>query len=296
MLRRIAFLFLLSVFLLLFPVESYADKPVADPRLKYARTVFVETMEEDLHAYIVAEFQKWGRLKVVLKKEDADVVMKGTASKGDDKWFHTVFGGKDKVQGSCFIVDRGEKEILWAAEAGDRSLLWGGIRRGGQRKVADRIINQLQESMKALGARDRPLPIPPGEDPFPRLAATTADTSSPAAGTSGNAEGGLASGAQSPVAQTAGNPLGAATAEPAPAAPAPTASEDLTTAVVKSDPGGADVTVDGKYMGSTPSTLRLAPGDHTILIEKPGHKAWQRTMTVNPGGIVTIDAALAKTD
>lgn len=95
------------------------------------------------------------------------------------------------------------------------------------------------------------------------------------------------------------NPLGAPTAAAAPPPaqtmqiPAP-AEEELTTAVVKSDPTGADVTVDGKYMGSTPSTLRLAPGDHTILIEKSGHRGWQRTMTVNPGGIVTIDAALEK--
>jgi hypothetical protein len=97
----------------------------------------------------------------------------------------------------------------------------------------------------------------------------------------------------SPVANPLGGPAAVA---PAPAAPPAetTSTEDLTTAVVKSDPAGADVTVDGKYMGSTPSTLRLAPGDHTILIEKAGFKAWLRTMTVNPGGIVTIDAGLAR--
>lgn len=92
----------------------------------------------------------------------------------------------------------------------------------------------------------------------------------------------------------------AAPAQPAAAQPAPTAAsaqvaaEDLTTVVVKSSPDGADVTVDGKYMGSTPSTVRLAPGDHVIAIEKSGFKTWQRTMSVNPGGIVTIDATLSK--
>jgi hypothetical protein len=86
-------------------------------------------------------------------------------------------------------------------------------------------------------------------------------------------------------------------AQPAPrsaAAPVEVAAEDMTTVVVKSTPDGADVTVDGKYMGSTPSTLRLAPGDHAIVIEKSGYKTWQRTMSVNPGGIVTIDATLAR--
>jgi hypothetical protein len=94
----------------------------------------------------------------------------------------------------------------------------------------------------------------------------------------------------------AGNPLAAA---PAPAAnPTPTAAqvaaEDLTTVVVKSTPDGADVTVDGKFMGSTPSTVRLAPGDHEIVIEKTDFKTWRRTMSVTPGGIVTIDATLSK--
>ncbi len=84
-----------------------------------------------------------------------------------------------------------------------------------------------------------------------------------------------------------------AKATPAPA-PAEIAAEDLTTVVVKSTPDGGDVTVDGKFMGSTPSTVRLAPGDHVIMIEKSGYKTWQRTMSVNPGGIVTIDATLAK--
>lgn len=76
-----------------------------------------------------------------------------------------------------------------------------------------------------------------------------------------------------------------------PAAPPPTA-EEPSTVVVKSTPDGADITVDGKYVGSTPSTLRLAPGDHTVVIERPGYRQWQRTMSVKPGGIITIDAKL----
>lgn len=92
-------------------------------------------------------------------------------------------------------------------------------------------------------------------------------------------------------------PPAAAAAQPVAVAPAPAAApapEELSTAVLKSTPDGADVTVDGKFMGSTPSTVRLTPGDHTIAIEKSGYKAWQRTMTVNPGGIVTVDATLER--
>jgi len=99
-----------------------------------------------------------------------------------------------------------------------------------------------------------------------------------------------------PPAETAATPAPGATSLPpqptAQPAAAPVASEDLATVVVKSTPDGAELTVDGKYMGSTPSTLRLTPGDHTIVIQKSGLKDWQRTMTVSPGGIVTIDATL----
>jgi len=108
---------------------------------------------------------------------------------------------------------------------------------------------------------------------------------------------------QPPTSQNTGTPSTPPATNP-PAAPAAAAAqpsagvmaEDLTTAVLKSEPAGADATVDGKYMGSTPSSVRLSPGDHTILLEKVGYKSWQRTMTVSPGGIVTIDATLVKSE
>lgn len=80
----------------------------------------------------------------------------------------------------------------------------------------------------------------------------------------------------------------------APQTAPPAALPEPSTVSVKSSPDGADLTVDGKYMGSTPSTIRIAPGDHTILIEKPGFQPWQRTVTVSSGGFVTIDATLQK--
>ncbi len=69
---------------------------------------------------------------------------------------------------------------------------------------------------------------------------------------------------------------------------------ELVSIVVKSTPPGCDINVDGKWMGSTPSTIRLTPGDHNISIEKDEMRAWQRTMTVTAGGSSTIDATLEK--
>jgi len=64
--------------------------------------------------------------------------------------------------------------------------------------------------------------------------------------------------------------------------------------IVKSTPAGADINVDGRYMGSTPSTIQLVPGDHEVSIEKENLRPWQRTMTVSTGGSLTIDATLEK--
>jgi len=55
----------------------------------------------------------------------------------------------------------------------------------------------------------------------------------------------------------------------------------LSAVEIKSSPDGAEITVDDKFMGSTPSTLKLAPGDPKIKLEKSGFKAWERTLTVN---------------
>jgi hypothetical protein len=67
---------------------------------------------------------------------------------------------------------------------------------------------------------------------------------------------------------------------------------ETATLVVDSVPTGSDITVDGKYAGSTPSTLRLPPGDHVVRIEKTGFKPWQRTVSFNAGSNVSISPTL----
>ncbi len=63
---------------------------------------------------------------------------------------------------------------------------------------------------------------------------------------------------------------------------------------IKSTPDGAEITVDEKFMGSTPSSLRLAVGDHKIRLEKSGFKTWERTLTVAAGATATVAPALEK--
>lgn len=68
----------------------------------------------------------------------------------------------------------------------------------------------------------------------------------------------------------------------------------LSSISVKSDPEGAEITIDGKFVGSSPSTLSLKPGDYTISISKSGHALWERKMSLSAGGSITVDAKLDK--
>jgi PEGA domain/Trypsin-like peptidase domain/Curli production assembly/transport component CsgG len=60
---------------------------------------------------------------------------------------------------------------------------------------------------------------------------------------------------------------------------------------VTSRPAGADVILNGVYMGSTPLNLQLTLDSHEIAIELPGYQPWRRRVKVNPG--MTIEVNLA---
>ncbi len=70
------------------------------------------------------------------------------------------------------------------------------------------------------------------------------------------------------------------------------AEADTVGVIIKSTPDGAEITIDEKFVGNTPSTLRLKPGDHVISISKSGFTLWKRTVVLNPGSSITVDATL----
>ena len=61
-----------------------------------------------------------------------------------------------------------------------------------------------------------------------------------------------------------------------------------------STPSGAEVTVDGRYTGSTPSVLTLSTGVHVVVVSSPGFAQWKRELTVSPESDLTINAILKK--
>jgi hypothetical protein len=41
---------------------------------------------------------------------------------------------------------------------------------------------------------------------------------------------------------------------------------------VSSNPGGAEISVDGDFVGNSPASLKLAPGKHTVTVKMSGYK------------------------
>ena len=61
-----------------------------------------------------------------------------------------------------------------------------------------------------------------------------------------------------------------------------------------STPPGAEITLDGKFVGSTPSAISLNSGTHVVVFTVPGFAQWKRELTVLPGSELTVDAILQK--
>jgi hypothetical protein len=62
---------------------------------------------------------------------------------------------------------------------------------------------------------------------------------------------------------------------------------------VSSTPTGAEIEVDGAFVGTTPSAVPVALGNHSIKVRKAGFASWERTIRVS-GGTVNVAAELSR--
>lgn len=76
---------------------------------------------------------------------------------------------------------------------------------------------------------------------------------------------------------------------PVAAAAAVVAAPAVSGLTIDASVANCDIEVDGSFVGSTPSTLNLAPGKHDIVVKKTGYKDWTRSMNVS-GGAVHVSA------
>ena len=112
---------------------------------------FVAQMDEGFDGLIAAlMLEKKLPLTVVAEEGLADFIVIGGTNKGPHKWYDTVFGGgyeRDRNQGSIRVIRVRDKTVIWAAQKGDRSIWWGSLKKGGRRKVAERLVNKMKDDL-----------------------------------------------------------------------------------------------------------------------------------------------------
>ncbi len=60
---------------------------------------------------------------------------------------------------------------------------------------------------------------------------------------------------------------------------------------IDSSPAGADIEIDGAFVGNTPSTISVARGSHEITVKKKGFIQWSKALSVT-GGTIRLNADL----
>lgn len=61
-----------------------------------------------------------------------------------------------------------------------------------------------------------------------------------------------------------------------------------------SEPTGADIEVDGSFVGNTPSEVQVTEGEHMVVVKKAGFKDWERKLKVTAGSSVHLNADLER--
>src|SRR5712692_502552 len=94
--------------------------------------------------------------------------------------------------------------------------------------------------------------------------------------------------------QAARPPATAETSEPSESLKTSASSlpDAVGTVSVSSEPDGAEIFVDDRFLGNAPATLKLSAGPHSILLKFPGHADWRRTLEVLKSSKTSLKAAL----
>lgn len=71
----------------------------------------------------------------------------------------------------------------------------------------------------------------------------------------------------------------------------PAAAPAQSSLAIDSTPSGADIEIDGSFVGNTPSTVDVKPGSHQVNVKKKGFATWTRTLNVT-GGTIHLSAEL----
>jgi len=72
------------------------------------------------------------------------------------------------------------------------------------------------------------------------------------------------------------------------------AQKETASLSVTTEPSGAEIYIDGLFVGNTPCQLTVDAGKHTVKAVAKDYKDWSRELTVTAGSVMTVKAALEK--
>ncbi len=70
--------------------------------------------------------------------------------------------------------------------------------------------------------------------------------------------------------------------------------EEKAQLIITSEPSGAEIEINGEFIGNTPSTLTTKVGPNSLVIRKPGFPTWQHTLNLKAGDKRTVHADMGK--
>jgi S1-C subfamily serine protease len=125
----------------------------------------------------------------------------------------------------------------------------------------------------------------------PAAASATVETASPASNNGSDSAAPVGSGVETqPVSSTASS--GAQPADAPFESNTSQTSSGFGTVTITSDPDGAEIYVDDKFVGNAPAKLKLPAGNHVMTLKAAEFREWKRTLEVLKGSQVTLKPAL----
>lgn len=129
---------------------------------------------------------------------------------------------------------------------------------------------------------------------LPASGAETAATQAAPAASSADAASPISSGARSQLVSKTASPAAQA-AEASPEDNSDETPPSFGTVAITSEPDGAEIYVDDKFVGNAPAKLKLTAGTHTMILKAPGFADWKRTLEVLKDSHVSLKPVLEHT-
>jgi hypothetical protein len=132
--------------------QAQAPREARPVTLRTVHKVYVDPMAHDLDRYIREEIikQMKERIVVVVDKNDADAILTGIDEEetgAGKKLTGRYLGLHNVAKGTLSLLDPDGKVLIWSDDAGDQAMMFTALKKGGQRKVASRLVGKFRKAL-----------------------------------------------------------------------------------------------------------------------------------------------------